>query len=155
MTNDTTEAEAEALAESLMTVADWKRMDAENLSPRAYVRKYRGVDPADHDTEDGLRAAALSADEVETEDVGPEDVSSDSSIGISVGVDRRQYGDTPEEIAALSRSVMTVSDWREMEAEGLSAREFVSDKHGADPAEHRSEASLRQAINEAEGEEQP
>ena len=155
MTNAT---EAEALAESIMTVDDWRKMEAEGLSAHDYFRKYRGVDPAEHDTEDELRAAALSADEVseretETEIESDGDASTDSSIGISVGVDRRQYGDSSDEIAAPSRSVMTVDDWKLMEAEGLSAREYVVEKHGADPAEHRSEASLRQAIEEAE--EQP
>lgn len=160
MNNDTTEAEAEAeaLAESLMTVEDWKRMEAEGLSARDYFRKYRDADPANHNTEGGLRAAALSANEVDATDVDHEDVedvNTDSGLSVSVGVDQRQYGDSPEEIAALSRSVMTVSDWREMEAAGLSEREYVAEQHGADPAEHRSEASLRQAIESEGGETQP
>ena len=120
-----------------------------------YCIQYRDVDPADHTTKGGLRAAALSADEVSERETASdtesgEDVSDGGNVGVSVDVDTRKYGDSPDEIAALSRSVMNVSDWREMEAAGLSSREFVADKHGADPAEHRSETSLREAIEEAE-----
>lgn len=61
--------------------------------------------------------------------------------------DPNQLSDEEELAAeALAESVMTVADWRNVDAEELSAREYVEDQYGADPATATSEKQLRRKI---------
>lgn len=157
--NDTTEAEA--LAESVMNVTDWERMEAEGLSASETIHGQYGVDPAKHDSERELRAAVLTArkkngdpDNTATEpDSEPETEPDETerSLGVRVGAsDFKEYDDSEADIAALSESMMTVSDWAEADRTDTDPREFVATAYNVDPAEFRDEASLREAIEEAD-----
>lgn len=137
-----TNRDADALAKQVLNVKDWRRMEAAGLSPSEYVSKQYDVDPSEHRDESELKAAVLSARNEGLDDT--ENVAAEA-----VGGSDRTFGDSETEIASLSESVMTVSDWREAERTDTDPQEYVAETYGVDPTEHRSEKELRKAISEA------
>lgn len=143
MTQNTDSTDADA--QSAINATDWRQMEAESLSAAEYLRERLDVDPAEFDDRGALRAAVLAARE---DDMDAD--TEESNIAVeAVGGSARTFGDSTEEIEALSSSMLTVSDWREAERTDTDPTAYVESEWGVDPREYRSEAALRKAIEEA------
>lgn len=152
ISNDKTDAEK--VAAEHMNVADWRKMEAEGLSAEEFLEREHGVDPDDHDDAEELHAAVLSARKLNGDadhkgtDAGDDTGTMSASTSVSTGGHEYEYEYEDTEVAALAESVMTVSDWRDAERADASPVEYVHDTYGVDPREHRTEAGLRQAIDQ-------
>lgn len=142
MTDNTkSEVDAESLAKEVLTVSDWRRIEAEGLSAAEFLRKHRNVEPADYDNHHDLRVAALTKQE--------ENLSDTDEENIAVGESGNARVDGAAEAEVLASQVLTVSDWRKIERTDTDAQTYVAETFGVDPREYRSESKLREAISEA------
>lgn len=140
MTHDSNSTDA--FAQSAINATDWRKMDAEGLSAREYLDQHLDVDPDDFDDRKSLQAAVLES----REDM---DADENNIAAAAVGAPSRTFGDSPEDIEALSESVLTVSDLREIERRDTDATSYVEAEWGVDPRGYRDESKLREAVNEA------
>lgn len=131
------------LAEALANRTGMKEKTAAALSIEALFNEF--------ENEDGEFDAEALVQEPET-----------GSVEKDPGANANGGGDGVEGVAALSDEelaeknriadgVMSVADWRQVEAEGLSSAEYVEDLHGVDMSTVESEQQLRRKIAAKEG----
>lgn len=135
--------EFEALKEKVESV---ENVLAEALAERTGMKKKTAaalsIDSlfSEFENEDGEFEAEALVQEPETGDAGSG--SAEQNQNTTPEIDE----EAEREAEALAESVMTVSDWRNVEAEGLSAREYVEEQHGIDTVEVDTESQLRRKM---------
>lgn len=126
------EAVTNVLAEALVDQKGVKEKTAASLGVEALVSEF--------ENEAGEFDAEALIQEPKTGDAG---AGTTDPSGGSGEPDEEQQA----EAEALAESVMTVRDWRAVESESLSKREYVADQYGVDPIEAESESQLRRKID--------
>lgn len=135
---------AEQLAQSALTVTDARRVEQSGMSAGVYLAKTYGVDVFEYETEGALLEAVRDQHgSGEQHGALSTDTGTDTTTGGAGG------GSDPD-AEQLAESVLNVSDLQRMERADLSAREYLAEYKGVDPAEYRTEDGLRRAIARAQ-----
>lgn len=140
-------SEFEALQEKVESV---ENVLAEALANRTGMKKKTAaalsVDSlfAEFEDEDGEFSAEALVQEPETGDAG--EGSSDPNPGGSANGVAALADEEQEEKNRIAEGVMSVSDWRNVEAEGLSPAEYIEDTEGVDMTTVDSESQLRRKM---------